>query len=76
MQTTEKRRRKTLSRTIKRGEYSHRLKNLGAFPSDEAIYKVLFLGLQNVAKKWPMPIGGWKVTQKNLPPEVARSENP
>jgi transposase-like protein len=28
------------------------LKNRGAFPSDEAIYKVLYLGLQNVATKW------------------------
>lgn len=36
------------------------LKNRGAFPSDEAIYKVLYLGLQNVAKKWSRPIKNWK----------------
>jgi transposase-like protein len=36
------------------------LKNRGAFPSDEAIYKVLYLGLQNVAKKWSKPIRDWK----------------
>lgn len=37
------------------------LKNRGAFPSDDAIYKVLYLGLQNVAKKWSRPIRDWKV---------------
>lgn len=36
------------------------LKNRGAFPSDEAIYKVLYLGLRNVAKKWSLPIRDWK----------------
>ena len=36
------------------------LKNRGAFPSDEAIYKVLYLGLQNVAKRWSLPIRDWK----------------
>lgn len=35
------------------------LKNRGAFPSDEAIYKVLYLGLGNVAKKWTRPIQKW-----------------
>ncbi len=36
------------------------LKNRGAFPSDESILKVLYLGMQNVAKKWSMPIRDWK----------------
>lgn len=36
------------------------LKNRGAFPSDESIYKVLYLGLSRVAKKWTMPIRNWK----------------
>ncbi len=35
------------------------LKNRGAFPSDEAIFKVLYLGLRNVAKKWTRPIQNW-----------------
>lgn len=35
------------------------LKKRGAFPSDQAIYKVLYLGLQNVAKKWTRPIQNW-----------------
>lgn len=36
------------------------LKNRGAFPSDEAIFKLLYLGLKRVEKKWTMPIRNWK----------------
>ena len=36
------------------------LKNRSAFPTDESIYKVLYLGLNRVAKKWTMPIQNWK----------------
>jgi transposase-like protein len=37
-----------------------RLKTRGVFPNDEAIMKVLYLALQNVAKKWTRPIRDWK----------------
>jgi len=37
-----------------------RLKTRGVFPNDESIVKVLYLALQNVAKKWPRPIRDWK----------------
>jgi putative transposase len=30
-----------------------------AFPTDDAIYKVLYLALNNVSKKWTMPIRNW-----------------
>ena len=36
------------------------LKTRGAFPNDEAILKVLYLGLQRLQKKWTMPIQNWK----------------
>lgn len=36
------------------------LKNRGVFPSDESIFKLLYLGLNRVAKKWTMPIRNWK----------------
>ncbi len=36
------------------------LKKRGAFPTDEAIVKVLYLGMQRIAKKWTMPIPEWK----------------
>jgi hypothetical protein len=32
----------------------------GAFPHDDAIGKLLYLGLRNVSKKWTMPIRDWK----------------
>jgi transposase-like protein len=35
-------------------------KNRGAFPNDDAILKVLYLGIKNVSKKWTMPIRDWK----------------
>ena len=36
------------------------IKNRGAFPSDESIFKLLYLGLNRVAKKWTMSIRNWK----------------
>jgi putative transposase len=35
-------------------------KNRGHFPNDEAMFKLLYLALQNIAKKWTMPIRDWK----------------
>lgn len=35
-------------------------KKRGAFPTDEAILKVLSLGLQQIAKKWTAPLPEWK----------------
>ena len=37
-----------------------RLKTRGVFPNDESIVKVLYLALQNLAKKWTRPIRDWK----------------
>jgi len=36
------------------------LKGRSAFPNDESIIKVLYMGLQHVAKKWTQPIPEWK----------------
>jgi putative transposase len=36
------------------------LKSRGAFPNDDAIFKVLYLAINRVAKKWTMPIRDWK----------------
>jgi putative transposase len=36
------------------------LKGRSAFPHDESIIKVLYMGLQHVAKKWTQPIPEWK----------------
>jgi transposase-like protein len=36
------------------------LKGRGAFPNDEAIVQLLYMGLQHVAKQWAQPIPAWK----------------
>lgn len=35
-------------------------KNRGSFPNDEAMFKLLYLALTNISKKWTMPIKDWK----------------
>jgi hypothetical protein len=30
------------------------------FPFDEAVYKVVYLAMRNIIKKWTMPIRDWK----------------
>jgi len=35
-------------------------KHRGSFPNDESILKLLYLALNNIAKKWTMPIRDWK----------------
>jgi len=32
----------------------------GSFPNDEAVCKLLYLALRNIAKKWTMPVHTWK----------------
>jgi putative transposase len=34
-------------------------RNHRIFPSDEAVYKVIYLAMHNTAKKWTMPIRNW-----------------
>ena len=36
------------------------IKNRGSFPTDEAALKLLYIAIQNISKKWTMPIRDWK----------------
>jgi len=36
------------------------LKSRGAFPTDDAVTKLIFLATRNIAKKWTRPIRDWK----------------
>jgi putative transposase len=45
----------SVNMTLRKVTRNHRI-----FPSDEAVYKVLYLAIQNIAKKWTMPIRDWK----------------
>lgn len=35
-------------------------KNRSSFPSDDAVLKLFYLALENISKKWTMPIRDWK----------------
>jgi putative transposase len=35
-------------------------KNRGSFPTDESLLKLFYLALNNISKKWTMPIRDWK----------------
>lgn len=35
-------------------------KNRGSFPNDAAMFKLLYLALNNIAKKWTLPVRDWK----------------
>ena len=34
-------------------------KNRSLFPSDESVFKLLYLGLRNISQRWTMPIPNW-----------------
>lgn len=36
------------------------IKNKRVFPSDDAVFKMLYLAIHNISKKWTMPIHNWK----------------
>ena len=35
------------------------IKNKKVFPSDDAVYKILYLAIVNLEKKWTMPVRYW-----------------
>lgn len=41
-------------------------KNKGAFPNDESLLKLLYMGIQNAQQKWTMPIRNWSLTISQL----------
>ena len=41
-------------------------KTKGAFPSDMALLKLIFLSHQNISKKWVMPLSNWSQTAQQL----------
>ena len=42
------------------------LKTRGSFPSDMAVFKLLYLALENASKKWTMPIKQWDLAIQQL----------
>ena len=41
-------------------------KNRSVFPNDEALTKILYLAIQDVRKKWTMPLANWALTISQL----------
>lgn len=41
-------------------------KTKGAFPSDDALLKLLYLATRNIMKKWTSPIQNWAITVQQL----------
>jgi len=37
-------------------------KTKGAFPNENSLLKLLYLGIQNASKKWTMPIQNWSLS--------------
>ena len=42
------------------------LKGRRAFPNDESSMKVVYMGLQHVARKWTQPIPEWQAALNQL----------
>ena len=38
----------------------------GAFPSEESVYKILYLRIKELSEKWKNPIQNWKTIQEQL----------
>jgi transposase-like protein len=41
-------------------------KNKGAFPSDDALLKLVYLAYKNISKKWTQPLQNWSLTVSQL----------
>jgi len=41
-------------------------KNRGSFPNDDSMFKLLYLALKNISKKWTMPIRDWKAAMNQF----------
>ena len=41
-------------------------KTKGAFPNENSLLKLLYMGIQNASKKWTMPMRNWSLTISQL----------
>lgn len=42
------------------------IKNKRVFPSDDAVFKILYLAIERISKKWTMPIHHWKAAMNRF----------
>ncbi len=41
-------------------------KNRAQFPNDEAVFKLLYLALRNISRRWTMPIKNWSAAMNQF----------
>jgi putative transposase len=41
-------------------------KTKGAFPNENSLLKLLYMGIQNASQKWTMPLQNWNLTLSQL----------
>ena len=41
-------------------------RNRNAFPDDDSVYKIMYLAINNISKKWTMPVQNWGVIINQL----------
>ena len=48
------------------GVAEHVIKIRGSFPNQEAAFKLLYMALEHIEKKWTMPVVNWKAALQRL----------
>ena len=41
-------------------------RNRNTFPDDDSVYKIMYLAINNISKKWTMPVQNWGVIINQL----------
>jgi putative transposase len=42
------------------------IKNRSLFPNDESVFKLMYLALRNISKRWTMPIPNWSAARESI----------
>jgi transposase-like protein len=56
----------SMNMTIRKATLNHRI-----FPSDEAVFKVIYLARRNTTTRWTMPVREWKPAPNHFAVECA-----
>ena len=51
----------SVNMTLRKASRNHRI-----FPTDDAVLKVMYLAVQNISKKWTMPIRDWRAAMTHF----------
>jgi putative transposase len=51
----------SVNMTLRKVSRNHRI-----FPTDDAVFKVMYLAIQNISKKWTMPIRDWRAAMTHF----------